>query len=573
MRKRTLLWMMLMGIAGFVTAQQIPTSIIEVNNVRGNILGTGNVYSNMLGNRLTWEVPKDSGKSTLFQYSLWIGGVDQENQLHVAANRFNQVGRDYWMGPLRLDDATIDAEVEQQFEHIWNLKRSQIDEFISNHGNPGYEIPEDILTWPAHGPEGYAANLAPFVDVNGDGHYNPEDGDYPKILGDQCLFFIFNDSYAAHTESGGEKLGLEVHAMVYAYDTPDNESLDNTVYFHYEMFNRSNNTYRNTYLGLWNDWDVGYGWDDYVGCNVRHSACYGYNALPVDGTGEPEAYGENPPVQLCTVLAGPYMDSDGIDNPAYSGDCESSSAYFSVNFGNTIVDDERLGMTGFMYHNNGSGDNADPEEASHYYDFMRGIWKNGIRMRYGGNAFAGGDVVGPECHYMFPGETDPCNYGTDGLLPNGGYNMDGKYWTEEEVGNAPSDRRGLASVGAFTFQSGAMQPLDFAMTTVWKTEDQTALERVEPSIKEVMDRFWDDYGLAVAEHPLQGESLLKVYPNPSEGTTIVEGSGKLMVVNTLGQVVLTRNVDEQTTLTLPAGLYFIRIEGEKGVSVNKLVVK
>ena len=88
-----------------------------------------------------------------------------------------------------------------------------------------------------------------------------------------------------------------------------------------------------------------------------------------------------------------------------------------------------------------------------------------------------------------------------------------------------------------------------------------------------MDRFWDDYGLAVAEHPLQGESLLKVYPNPSEGTTIVEGSGKLMVVNTLGQVVLTRNVDEQTTLTLPAGLYFIRIEGEKGVSVNKLVVK
>jgi hypothetical protein len=72
---------------------------------------------------------------------------------------------------------------------------------------------------------------------------------------------------------------------------------------------------------------------------------------------------------------------------------------------------------------------------------------------------------------------------------------------------------------------------------------------------------------------LQGENLLKVYPNPSEGTTIVEGSGKLMVVNTLGQLVLTRNVDGQTTLTLPAGLYYVRLESTKGVIVNKLVVK
>lgn len=572
MRKRTLLWMMLMGIAGFVTAQQIPTSIIEVNNVRGNILGTGNVYSNMLGNRLTWEVPKDSGKSTLFQYSLWIGGVDQENQLHVAANRFNQVGRDYWMGPLRLDDATIDAEVEQQFEHIWNLKRSQIDEFISNHGNPGYEIPEDILTWPAHGPEGYAANLAPFVDVNGDGHYNPEDGDYPKFLGDQCLFFIFNDSYAAHTESGGEKLGLEVHAMVYAYDVPDNESLNNTVYFHYEMFNRSDNTYGNTYLGLWNDWDVGYARDDYVGCDVQHSACYGYNADPIDGTGEPEAYGDNPPVQLCTILAGPYIDADEIDNPAYSGDCESSNAYYSVNFGNAIVDDERLGMTGFMYHVNSSGPNGDPDEAEHYYNYLRGKWKDGTHMQYGGDAYSDA-IVGPLCHYMFPGDSDPCNYGTDGVLPNGGFNVDGYYWTEETVGNMPNDRRGLASVGFFTFSPNAMQPLDFAMTTVWSTEDQTALERVGSSVNEVMSKFRDDYGLAVAEHPVNKESLLKVYPNPSEGVVTVEGTGKLMVVNALGQLVLTRDIDGQTTLTLPSGLYFVRMEGEKGVSMNKVVVK
>jgi hypothetical protein len=45
----------------------------------------------------------------------------------------------------------------------------------------GYTIPKFILEWPAHGnlanKEDYY--LAPFYDYNGDGNYNPYDGDYP----------------------------------------------------------------------------------------------------------------------------------------------------------------------------------------------------------------------------------------------------------------------------------------------------------------------------------------------------------------------------------------------------------
>ena len=568
MNKRTLLLLMLMGIAGFATAQQIPSSIIEVNNVRGNILGTGNVFSNVLSNDLTWEVPKDSGMSTLFQYSLWIGGFDENNQLYVAANRYNQSGRDYWMGPLRLTDASIDASIEQQYEHIWNLKRSQIDEFIRYHGQAGYEIPEDILTWPAHGPEGYAENLAPFVDVNNDGHYNPTDGDYPDIMGDQCLFFIFNDSYAAHTESGGEKLGLEVHAMVYAYDTPDDEAINNTVFFHYKLFNRSTNTYFSTYVGVWNDWDIGNSRDDYVGCNVHLGACYGYNGAAIDNV-----YGDNHPVQVCTILAGPFMNSDGIDNPAYNGDCESSNAYYDVCFGNGIVDDERLGLSCFMVQTNSNSSMGDPTTPEETINILRGLWKDGSRVKYGGDGYSGDGVVGPDCIFMFPGDSDPCNFGTNGVLPNGGFNVNGNYWTEATAGNDPLDRRGLGGVGPFMFEPGTNQPLDFAMTTVWNEGRRSALDRLEEVINKVKKQFEDDFGLAVAEYPMTEESLLKVYPNPSEGAVTVEGTGRLIVVNALGQQVLTCDIDGQTTLTLPSGLYFVRMEGEKGVSVNKVVVK
>ena len=469
MRKKRLLLLMLSAIALASMAQQPPISHLEINNVFPTILGDGTYFipqreihvgdewGDTYYNCTTWEVPAGSGKQTIFQHALWFGGLDAADDLHLAAYRFGQVGQDYWLGPLRTSDGSIDWMTSVKYHHIWNLTREEIDQFVANHGNAGYQVPEDILTWPAHGDEGYAANLAPFVDVNGDGRYNPTDGDYPDIKGDQCLFFIFNDSFKEHTESAGGKLGLEVHAMVYAFNAPNDEALNNTVFVNYKCFNRSANDYHDTYLGLWTDWDVGYGWDDFVGCDVQRNSCFAYNGYPVDGAGQPWAYDDNPPVQVVTILNGP----DG------------------------------LGMTGFMYHNNSSADNGDPETAPEYYNYLRGIWKNGTRMQYGGDAYGTPEigVVGPECNYMFPGDSDPDNIGTGGVAPNGGYNTNGKYWTEEECGNAPSDRRGLAMVGPFSFTAGGVKELDYAMITVWKNNSQTAMERKGEFIDHVRALF------------------------------------------------------------------------------------
>lgn len=514
MKKKKLLLLLLSAMSIAAVAQLPPISHIETNNVRATVLGNGTCFvpqqevwyeewQDSHNTCTTWEVPQGSGKETMFQQALWMGGLDADDSLHFDVFRYEPIGVEYWSGPLKTTDASIDLMTALKFHHVWNLTRAEIDDFIAHHGKAGYEIPEDILTWPAHGEAGYAENLAPFVDVNGDRRYNPADGDYPDIKGDQCLFFVFNDNGSRPRESSDTPLGVEFHAMVYAFDASDDEALSNTIFFNYKMFNRSVSDYHDVYLGVWNDWDIGYAWDDYTGCDVRRGACFGYNGTPVDGAGQPWSYGDNPPVQVCTILAGPYMEADGRDNPAFNGDCETlfggafpldKYAYNGFNFGNGIADDERLGMCGFMYFNNYSSMYGDPSTAMDYYGYLRGLWKNGNRVQYGGNGYSGENVVGPDCNFMFPGDSDFCNFGTNGIAPNDGYNTDGKYWTEEQCENTPYDRRGLASIGPFSFASGSMQELDFAMTTVWKDDSQSALERKGAIIDQVRALFNEGFG-------------------------------------------------------------------------------
>jgi subtilisin family serine protease len=64
-------------------------------------------------------------------------------------------------------------------------------------------------------------------------------------------------------------------------------------------------------------------------------------------------------------------------------------------------------------------------------------------------------------------------------------------------------------------------------------------------------------------------AAFKVYPNPSSGSVTVEGTGLLFVTNTLGQTVKEFQLNGQTTLELPRGMYFIRMNG----AIKKLVVE
>jgi hypothetical protein len=260
---------------------------------------------------------------------------------------------------------------------------------------------------------------------------------------------------------------MEVRAQAFAFAT--NDEINNMTFYSYEVINRSTFELTQTYFCPWVDTDLGYAWDDYVGCDVLRGLGYCYNGKAIDGSGEPEAYGSQPPAIGVDFFQGPYIDPDGYDNPKFTGDCNligqgqnfavDQMAINGVNFGNGIVDDERYGMRRFVYHNNTSSNPAttDPSIAPEYYNFLRGIWKDNSLMLYGGTAHISDPAaVGPICEFMFPGDSDPCNWGTSFQPPNGGYNQNGKYWTEEESGNVSGDRRFMQSAGPFTLKPGAV---------------------------------------------------------------------------------------------------------------------
>lgn len=67
----------------------------------------------------------------------------------------------------------------------------------------------------------------------------------------------------------------------------------------------------------------------------------------------------------------------------------------------------------------------------------------------------------------------------------------------------------------------------------------------------------------------QSETVFNVYPNPAQGRFTVEGTGRMTVSNLLGQVVLVKEIDGQTTVALPQGMYFVKLGNE----IRKIVVE
>ena len=590
--------------------------------------GTLSYNGQTAGYRVSQETADGSTYGiSVFATGLWVGNYDR-----MAAMRYGSNGFDYYPGPLRVTDATTDIATMLRYNRVWHVTREMIDYHIAHCGDAGYEPVDDIMTWPGNGDsvDGFAAWLAPFYDADGDGRYRALAGDYPIIRGDEAVYCIFNDSRTVHAESNGMPLGIEVHAMAYAFNEPNDSAMWNTVFVHYDVYNRSSQTWLDTYFGSWVDFDLGYAFDDYVGCDVRCGMFYAYNGDEVDGPGA-NSFSGVPPAQGCIILGGPWQQADGLDNGKVdidyinqmgsqqlrslleqyrradgsldtvavnsdadlfysidyhswhfvSNDVNGNQAINGCGFGDGIVDNERIGMTNFMYYNSNTNTvTGEPTNAADYYYYMNSRWRNGSPAMFGGDGYTSGTTA-QQCSFMFPDDSDPWDWGTNGVDPN---YYSGK-WSEKVMGNAPGDRRGVGSSGPFNFAPTTDTPnqFDLAYTIGFGSFDAFSSVEVLRAASREVRRQWihdtTDSGRPFAYMPYsQGHDVgvgpeatvrrFAVYPNPAIGMVniVMPEAGEVMIYDMVGRLVSVFSLSATTATIdvshLPNGLYILRAAGE-----------
>ncbi len=295
-----------------------------------------------------------------------------------------------------------------------------------------------------------------------------------------------NDKGNIHTETTGEPIGMEIRAQAFCFSSSD--EVNNMTFYNYELINRGTQTLYNTYFGFFTDGALGNPLDDYVGCDVNRGLGYYYNGhnFDADISGY-KGYGASPPAVGVDFFEGPYQDNDGIDNAVGIGPGEALNG---LGFGDGIIDNERFGMRRFVYYSNttnGANPNqTDPIKATDYYNYLQGKWKDGTLFYYGGNGYISDPQADPTvpCDFMFPGDTDPLGWGTNGVPQ--------PVWTEQTAGNIPNDKRFVQSGGPFILTPGAVNNITVGVcwarsTAVDPFESVYVLNRADDKAQALFD--------------------------------------------------------------------------------------
>lgn len=566
-------------------------SELDINELRVRVYANGLIGPDLVNGTSAFTVPGANNIPLLYSSGLWMGGMSPDNQLKMAAHMYNTPPQvSFWPGPLTITgDASITPDVSAQYDQVWNVTAAEvathlmwIDCMVTPGCDPdvlfpgGYSVPPDFLTWPAMGDfsAGQSVYLAPFNDYNGDGAYNPMDGDTPCIFGDQALYCIFNDKLPSGM---GQPIGVESHMMVFAYD--DDPALANTVFVFYKSINQSTQTLENFYYGNFADLEVGCGLDDIVGTDAPRGLVYALNGDAVDeACPDAPGAGAQPPAFGTVVLKGPYLDADGIDNSPVLVE----HYQYGTGFADGVVDNEGHGLSRSMYWSaDGNPSMTDPEQPAHFYNYLRSIWKDNVPVTYGGDGYLSSSTASD---YVFPGTSDADGLGTDGVPQPS--------WTETGAGNTPGDRRIVASSGPFTLDPGEHSNLLYAYVYAPDGTLEALQSRVDsirafandlPGLFDGMIESWPGCNamtVGINRPRAENAPLFTLMPNPANDEVVVRSpeiaAGALLDVFDMkgGWVLSTRTHGSNTPIDIrsfPNGIYSVRLVSGNSNSVLRLV--
>jgi hypothetical protein len=523
---------------------------LKINKISAAVSVHGDLWRDT-GNSNFSRFPYADTVSVAYRGNLWFAGFDTAGTLHVAAQAFRQTGIDYWPGPLDASD-TLTYTNSQKWARIWKVDYNDINTFLAITTHTVSNTPKAILEWPAKGNinakgAGGASlsitnDMAPFVDVDHDGSYNPLNGDYPLLKGDQMLWWVFSDNGPTHSETNGKALKIEIHAMAYAYDRSG--ILENIQYYEYHIINKGAD-YHNFRIGLFADLDNGSAYNDYIGYDSARRMGYNYNATSPDTVrnywGRLYGYGYSSPIVGTSVIEMPGDSS--LPLPAGS----------------------------FMYYNNDFTINGNPVTDTDYYRYLNATWRNGVHLK---NDFKGRgihsdgiDSTAPVCNYVFTGDPKDTNQ-----------------WSECNCNNIPYDRRYIIATTDYNFRSGQEYVFAFALV-VTDTSSSNFCPLSLDSLKSITDSSWYYYRSPLMLHPAAVNELnhiagnIKIYPNPANANftlNLTQKEGTYCLYNLMGQKMLGGNLKKGNNIinveALPVGMYALRIEAEGMITTQKLVI-
>jgi hypothetical protein len=498
---------------------------LNFNNISTIIGDEGVFFKNSSTGVAAYEVPKGSGKKTIYSASIWMGAEDVNGLVHVSGLQYDtQVQQSrFQSGPIAHQmNYTALNYTAQYGKSIWKVSQQEVENHIQNYNQPGYSTPTSISDWPGNGDVslGVASQLAPYIDVNNDGFYTPPDGDYPDIRGSQAVYVILNDqSYI----SGVNPLGVEVHLMFYQYH--NGTYLSNTTFLNVRTINRSTSDYYNYRQLLYFDFDIGNFDDDYIGCDSSNHVIFGYNGDHYDdisGSNGTIGYGFDPPCQ-------------GVVSLSHK-------------------------LHTFSYYTNGSAyPYADPVGDTAMWNIMNAQWSDGTP-------------------YLDP-NGNPTNFNLNGNP----YTNTG--WTEFTQGNPVGDRRGVMTIAEDELPIGSTICADYAIIY---DRSNDGLRNVQNVINIAATlRYLYEEGVGFPCHSSSFTALtenaasdFKIYPNPSNGDIVISfdhipSESTISITDLSGRIIYSTAVDGQAMkvhLDEASGIYLVSLHTKNGIHVKKLMI-
>lgn len=233
------------------------------------------------GSPSVYEVPKGSGRNTIFSAAMWLTGTIDDS-LRAAATTYGPA--EYWPGPLT-DEGVPPANCAE-FDRIWSMNRDMIERF----DRTGL-ADRDLSEWPT-------GLGAPTVDARGaridpmqwsfaerrDRVIDLEEGERPLLLGDQMHWWIMNDAGGEHTRTRTAPIGAEVQITAFAFGGAG--AIANTTFFRILLRKLAGSPLENAHFGLYADTDLGNFDDDYMGSDSILGLSY--TSTPTIWTRTPE---------------------------------------------------------------------------------------------------------------------------------------------------------------------------------------------------------------------------------------------------------------------------------------------